>query len=127
MRQLVHAVLAAATLPGVLGLPAPAAAEMADQCHQTLNAYRTEGMSLSKGSARTPVEVHRAVRYRTQKTSIPSSAVDANLPLNAAMLAAKAPLDPTTTYTVRVSGFVQSTKGGKWVRFTTRVWSFTSV
>ena len=89
-------------------------------------AMKVEGMSLSKGSARTPVDVHRAVHYRTTKTSIPSSAVDANLPLNAAMLAAKAPLDPATTYTVRVSGFVQSTRGGRWVRFTTRVWSFTT-
>jgi hypothetical protein len=89
-------------------------------------AMKVEGMSLSKGPARTPVEVHRAVRSRTKITSIPSSAVDANLPLNAAMLAAKAPLDPTTTYTVRVSGFVQSTKGGRWTRFTTRVWSFTT-
>ena len=58
-------------------------------------AMKVEGMSLSKGSAR--LDVHRAVRSRTKKTSIPSSAVDANLPLNAAMLAAKAPLEPATT------------------------------
>jgi hypothetical protein len=89
-------------------------------------AMKVEGLSLSKGSARTPVDVHRAVRYRTTKTSIPSSAVDANLPLNAAMLAAKAPLAPRTAYNVRISGFVQSTKGAKWVRFTTRAWSFTT-
>jgi hypothetical protein len=90
------------------------------------HALKVEGMSLSKGSARSPVDVHRAVRYRTSKTSIPASAVDANLPLNAAMLAAKAPLAARTTYNVRVSGFVQSAKGGKWVRFTTRAWSFTT-
>jgi hypothetical protein len=89
-------------------------------------AMKVEGMSLSKGSARTPVDSHRAVRFRTSKTSIPSSAVDANLPLNAAMLAAKVPLAPKTTYNVRISGFVQSTKGGNWVRFTTRAWSFTT-
>jgi hypothetical protein len=29
------------------------------------------------------------------------------------------PLAPATTYTVRVSGFVQATKGAKWVRFRT--------
>jgi hypothetical protein len=90
------------------------------------HAMMIEGMSLSKGSARTPVEIHRAVRARTSKTSIPASAVDANLPLNAAMLAAKSPLASNTTYNVRVSGFVQSTKGGKWVRFKTRAWSFTT-
>jgi hypothetical protein len=89
-------------------------------------AMKIEGMSLSKGSARTPVDIHRAVRLRTKKTTIPSSAVDANLPMTGAMLAAKSPLAPATTYNVRVSGFVQATKGGKWVRFTTRVWSFTT-
>ena len=36
------------------------------------------------------------------------------------------PLAAATTYTVRVSGFVQATKGGKWVGFTTRAWSFTT-
>ena len=46
--------------------------------------------------------------------------------MTGAMLAAKSPLAPATTYTVRVSGFVQATKGGKWVRFTTRTWSFTT-
>jgi hypothetical protein len=46
--------------------------------------------------------------------------------MTGAMLAAKSPLAPATTYTVRVSGFVQATKGGKWVRFTTRMWSLTT-
>ncbi len=87
-------------------------------------AMKVEGLSLTKGSARTPVGVHRAVRYRTTKTSIPSSSVDANLPLNAAMLAARAPLTSKTTYNVRISGFIQATKGGRWVRFRTRAWSF---
>ncbi len=55
-----------------------------------------------------------------------ASAYDPNLPANAAMLAAKAPLAPGTTYNVRVSGYVQATKGGKWVQFKTRIWSFTT-
>jgi hypothetical protein len=55
---------------------------------------------------------------------VPTSAVDTKLPLNAAMLAAKAPLLPRNTYTARVSGEVQATKGGRWTRFTTRTWSF---
>ena len=41
-------------------------------------------------------------------------------------LAATAPLDPRTTYNVRVSGSVQAAKGGKWVQFKTRTWSFTT-
>jgi hypothetical protein len=90
------------------------------------HALKVEGFSLSKGSARTKVEVHRAVRYRTSRTSIPASAVDAKLPLNAAMLAARSPLAPATTYNVRVSGYVQTARGGRWVRFTTRAWSFTT-
>jgi hypothetical protein len=57
---------------------------------------------------------------------VASSAYDANLPANAAMLAVKAPLAPATTYNVRVSGSVQATKGGKWVQFRTRAWSFTT-
>jgi hypothetical protein len=57
---------------------------------------------------------------------VASSAVDRNLPANAAMLAAKAPLAPGTTYNVRVSGYVQAAKGGKWVQFKTRTWSFTT-
>jgi Cysteine-rich secretory protein family len=90
------------------------------------HAMKVESLALSKGSARTPVDVHRAVRYRTKKTSIPGSAVDANLPATAAMLAAKSPLASGTVYNLRVTGFVQSTKGGKWVRFKTRTWSFTT-
>jgi Cysteine-rich secretory protein family len=89
-------------------------------------AMKVQGIAFSKGSARTPVDIHRAVRYRTQKSTVPLSAVDTNLPPNAAMLAAKAPLAPATTYNVRVSGYVQATKGGKWVQFRTRIWSFTT-
>ena len=63
---------------------------------------------------------------RTTKSSVASSAVDANLPANAAMLAAKAPLEARTTYNVRVSGYVQAVKGGRWVQFKTRTWSFTT-
>ena len=56
------------------------------------------------------MDVHRAVRYRTKRTSIHSSTVDANLPMTGAMLAANSTLAPATTYTVRVSGFVQATR-----------------
>jgi hypothetical protein len=42
------------------------------------------------------------------------------------MLAAKAPLAPATTYNVRISGYVQAVKGGSWVQFKTRIWSFTT-
>jgi hypothetical protein len=52
--------------------------------------------------------------------------VDTSLPANAAMLAATAPLAAKTTYNVRVSGYVQAAKGGKWVQFKTRTWSFTT-
>ena len=90
------------------------------------HAMKIQGIAVTKGSARTPVAIHRAVRYRSSKSSVPSSAVDANPPANAAMLAATAPLDLKTTYNVRVSGYVQSAKGGKWVRFTPRTWSFTT-
>ena len=86
-------------------------------------AMKVQGIAFSKDSARTPVDIHRAVRYRTTKSTVPASAVDTSLPANAAMLAAKAPLAAGTTYNVRVSGYVQ---GGKWVQFKTRVWSFTT-
>ena len=46
--------------------------------------------------------------------------------MNAAMLAAKSPLAAGTTYNVRLSGYVQATKGAKWVQFRTRSWSFTT-
>ena len=52
--------------------------------------------------------------------------MDIILPANAAMLAATAPLDPRTTYNVRVSGSVQAAKSGRWVQFKTRTWSFTT-
>jgi hypothetical protein len=57
---------------------------------------------------------------------VPSSAAHTSLSANAAMLAATAPLAPKTTYSVRVSGYVQAVKGGKWVQFKTRTWSFTT-
>ena len=90
------------------------------------HAMKVQGIAFSKGSARIPIDIHRAVRYRTTKSSVASSAVDANLPANAAMLAAKAPLEARTTYNVRVSGYVQAVKGGRWVQFKTRTWSFTT-
>jgi hypothetical protein len=72
------------------------------------------------------VAIHRAVRYRTTKSTVPASSVDISLPANAAMLAATAPLARQTKYNVRVSGYVQATKGAKWVQFKTRTWSFTT-
>ena len=42
------------------------------------------------------------------------------------MLAARAPLAANTTYNVRISVYVQAAKGGKWVQFKTRIWSFTT-
>jgi hypothetical protein len=89
-------------------------------------AMRVQGIVFSKGSAQTPVDIHRAVRYRTTRSTVPSSAVDTKLPANAAMMAAKAPLAAGTRYNVRVSGQVQAAKGGKWVTFKTRAWSFTT-
>jgi hypothetical protein len=90
------------------------------------HAMKIQGIAFSKGSARTPVDIHRAVRARTKKSTVASSAYDPNLPRNAAMLAAKAPLAAGTRYNVRISGYVQATKGGKWVQFRTRIWSFTT-
>ena len=87
-------------------------------------AMKVQGIAFSKGSARTPVDIHRAVRYRTTRSTVPATAVDSVLPANAAMLAAKAPLEAGTTYNVRISGYVQAAKGGKWVQFKTRTWSF---
>ena len=89
-------------------------------------AMRVQGIAFSKGASHTPVDIHRAVRYRATKSTVPDSSVDRSLPANAAMLAAKAPLAAATTYNVRVSGYVQATKGGKWVQFKTRTWSFTT-
>jgi hypothetical protein len=57
---------------------------------------------------------------------VAASSVDTSLPTNAAMLAATAPLASQTKYNVRVSGYIQATKGGKWVQFKTRTWSFTT-
>ena len=70
--------------------------------------------------------IHRAVRYRTTGSTVAASSVDTNLPANAARLAATAPLAAKTKYNVRVSGYVQATKGAEWVQFKTRTWSFTT-
>ena len=94
-------------------------------CRAGRKSTRHEDPSPSPRIRPAPVDIHRAVRYRT-KSTVASSAVDTNLPANAAMLAATAPLAPRTTYNVRVSGDVQATKGGRWVQFRTRAWSFTT-
>jgi len=90
------------------------------------HAMKVQGIAFSKGSSHTPVPTYKAVRYRSRGSSLPRAAVDGRLPANAAMLAATAPLQPRTTYHVRVSGFVQAAKGGPWTRFRTRAWSFTT-
>jgi hypothetical protein len=89
-------------------------------------ALKIQGIGFSRGSSGSPVAIHRAVRYRTTKSTVAASSVDTNLPATAAMLAATAPLAAKTRYNVRVSGYVQATKGGKWVQFKTRTWSFTT-
>jgi hypothetical protein len=87
-------------------------------------ALKVHGISFTRGSTRVPVRIHRAVRYRT--SALPSYVVDTKLPLNAAMLAAAAPLATRTTYNVRVAGYLQATKGAPWVKFPTKAWSFTT-
>jgi hypothetical protein len=89
-------------------------------------ALKIQGIGFSRGSSGSPVAIHRAVRYRTTKSTVAASSVDTNLPATAAMLAATAPLAAKTRYNVRVSGYVQASKGGKWVQFKTRTWSFTT-
>jgi hypothetical protein len=89
-------------------------------------AARIQGIAMVVRPSRARVAIHQAVRYRTSRSSVPRSAVDTNLPLNAAMLAAKAPLAPATTYEVRISGQVQATRGGRWINFTPRTWTFTT-
>jgi hypothetical protein len=44
------------------------------------HAMKIQGIAFSKGSARAPVDLHRAVRSRTTRSTVPSSAYDANLP-----------------------------------------------
>jgi hypothetical protein len=58
------------------------------------HAMKIQGIAFSRGSAHTPVAIHRAVRYRTTRSTVPASAVDTSLPANAAMLAATAPSRP---------------------------------
>jgi hypothetical protein len=84
-------------------------------------ALKVEDFTLAKGADHTPVAVHAAARGRTAASSV---ALDANLPANAAMLAATQALDPHTTYHVRISG--QYDNGSGWTAFPTRTWSFTT-
>jgi cysteine-rich secretory family protein len=86
-------------------------------------ALKVKHITLSKGANHTPVAIHKAARFRTATTS---ATLDANLPANAAMLAATRSLDPHTTYHVRVSGSVKRAKGSAWTTFQTRTWSFTT-
>jgi hypothetical protein len=87
-------------------------------------ALKIHAFSFTRGSSRVPVPIHRAARFRTY--ALPASAIDTNLPLNAAMLAATAPLAARTTYNVRVAGQLQATRGGRWVTFSPKAWSFTT-
>ena len=86
-------------------------------------ALKLEDFSLSKGASHTPVAAHVAARFRT---STSTASVDADLPFNAAMLAAARSLDPHTTYHVRASGSVKHHEGSAWTAFQTRTWSFTT-
>ena len=90
------------------------------------HALKVQGMALSRGAEHAPVAIHTAARSLTRTSSLSASSVDRRLPTNAAMLAAKAPLAGGTVCHVRVSGYVQATKGGPWTRFRTRAWSFTT-
>jgi hypothetical protein len=85
-------------------------------------AVKIDDMTLTNGAGRSPVAVHKSVRFGT---SAASGTVDANLPANAAMLAATRPLEAATTYHVRVSGSVM-TESGAWTAFPTTSWSFTT-
>ena len=67
MRQLVRAVVATAALLGVLGLPTPVAAETAEQCQATLNAYRAKAGLAKASTTSTPalgVAAGRHAGYR---------------------------------------------------------------
>jgi hypothetical protein len=86
-------------------------------------ALKVKDMTLTKGASHTPVAVHKSVRFGT---SAASGSVDANLPANAAMLAATRALDPHTTYHVRISGSVKADSNGTWTAFPTKSWSFTT-
>ena len=72
---------------------------------------KIQGIGFSRGSSGSPVATG------------PSATAP---PTNAAILAATTPPASQTKYNVRVSGYVQATKGGKWVQFKTRTWSFTT-
>jgi len=103
------------------GQPHPAGRLRGHRPGRRVLRHEGPGHRLLQGLGRAPVAIHRAVRYRTTKSTVPSSAVDTSLPANAAMLAATSPLAAATTYNVRISGYVQAAKGGKWVQFKTRV------
>ena len=84
-------------------------------------ALKVNHITLTKGASHTPVAVHTAVRFQTATSN---ASLDANLPANAAMLAATRALDPHTSYQVRVSG--QYDNGSVWTTFPTRTWTFTT-
>ena len=84
-------------------------------------ALKVKHITLTKGASHTPVAVHTAARFRTAASS---ASLDANLPANAAMLAATRTLDPHTTYQVQISG--QYDNGSAWTTFPTRTWTFTT-
>ena len=84
-------------------------------------ALKVKHITLTKGASHTPVAVHTAARFRTATSS---ASLDANLPANAAMLAATRTLDPHTTYQVQISG--QYDNGSAWTTFPTRTWTFTT-
>ena len=76
MRQLVRVVVAAAALLAVLGRPAPAAAETADQCHASMNQYRTAA-GLNRASATSiPALGKAAAAHAAYRVKVDTATVD---------------------------------------------------
>jgi len=76
LHQFVRVAVAAAALLAVLGRPAPAAAETAEQCHATMNQYRTAA-GLSRASATSipalgkAAAAHAAYRVKVDTVTVP--------------------------------------------------------
>ena len=82
---------------------------------------KVSGMRLARGSQ--ALAIYRAVHL----AAVPAlrGSVDAELPANAAMMAATAPLAAHTRYTATVAGYVRVTSRAPWQPFR-RVWTFTT-
>jgi len=84
-------------------------------------AMKVSRMTLSRNGR--PVPAYLGVRYAGPGLG---GWVDRNLPGNAAMLAARAPLAPRTRYRVTMSGHVRAAPAAPWRPFG-RTWAFTTV